>query len=119
MKKQEIINTLKEIKTKEKNSLLRFVASKALDYSNNPEDFFKDFISHGCASGMISGLIYYSDTHKFFDKYYEEIEDLRFIFEYTTGEEISIMGEDLKNALALFGFEQTVYNLARKLELDL
>jgi len=65
---------------------------------------------------MISSLIYYYDTHKFYDKHYNEIEELRTDLEDILGESITIKN-DLKNTLAWFGFEQTAYRLANDLRL--
>ena len=78
--------------------------------------FFDDLLGNGCASGMIGELIYYADTHAFYDRFYAEIEELRQEWEDSTGEPIKIKG-DLKNDLAWFGFEETVCQIARELDL--
>ena len=91
------------------NTIEYEVLQKSLDY-DNPKDFFTDLLEHGCVSGMVSGLIYYVNTHKFFDKHYEQIEKLRQDYEEHTGEPLKIE-YDLKNFLAWFAFEET----ARKL----
>jgi hypothetical protein len=67
---------------------------------------------------MISSLIYYSDTEKFFDTHYEEIMDLKTEFEESTGESMKIPHQ-LKNHLAWFGFEQTAYNLVSEIGLEI
>lgn len=80
---------------------------------------FTDLASSGCQSGTISSLIYYVDTRRFFDNFYDEIEILREEFEDNTGEPLQING-DLKNWLAWFAFEETAFQLARdELELEL
>ena len=40
------------------------------------EDFFSQVFSYGCVSGMISELVYYADTLKFFKKHREDINEL-------------------------------------------
>jgi hypothetical protein len=40
------------------------------------EEFFRDLARGGCISGMVGTLIYYTDTHKFFDSHYYEIMDI-------------------------------------------
>ena len=107
---------LEMIVEKEPQTLRAAVAREALKH-DNPAVFFSDLLNHGCVSGLVSSLIYYTDTHAFFDKYYEEIEDLRCECEEETGVQISIQ-HDLKNFLAWFAFEETVYRLAIKLELE-
>lgn len=100
------------------NSIRKEVALEALDHSyENPADFFQDLLQYGCACGMIGSLIYYVDTRNFYDKYYQEIEGLRWEFEENTGEPLQIKG-DLKNFYAWFGFEETAYQLANELELE-
>ncbi len=44
---------------------------------------------------MIGSLIYYKDTHSFYDKYYTEIEDIRWELE-AEGIEINITDQKLR-----------------------
>lgn len=60
----------------------------------------QDLLSYGCVSGMVPNLIYYSDTHRFFDRYYYKIEEIR--SEYGL---VIPHGADLKNYLAWTTFE--------------
>ena len=39
-------------------------------------DTVDDIVRHGCASGMVPALIYYSDTEPFFDRHADEIFDI-------------------------------------------
>jgi len=80
--------------------------------------FFRDLAQHGCISGMVGDLIYYTDTHAFYDRHYDEIERLREEIEDALGEPLKIQG-DLKNALAWFAFEQTAMNIASELEIEI
>lgn len=98
------------------SSLRAAVAREALDY-NDPATFFSDLLSHGCISGLVSSLIYYTDTHAFFDKHYDAIETLRDAYEDQLGEPLTIKG-DLKNTLAWFAFEQTAYDMAGELGIN-
>ena len=68
--------------------------------------WFSHLLRHGCASGMVPSLIYYSDTHSFFDRHYEEIGFLRQLCEDDFGEPLKVQ-HDLKNWLAWFAFEET------------
>ena len=114
-----ITNLLRDIVENEPCTIRACVAQEALDYSSEDiSAFFKDLLAHGCISGMVSSLIYYADTAKFFDRHYEEIEDLRFVYLESGGEPLRIEG-DLKNHLAWFGFEQAAERLVDELEIDL
>lgn len=109
--------TLEELKGD--NYLKDYVINYIVDNyeENSIKTFFSDLLSHGCVSGMISSLVYYTDTHKFYDEYYNEIEELRKEMEECLGESILVKG-DLKNFYAWFAFEETTRKLAAELELD-
>ncbi len=68
---------------------------------------------------MVSDLIYYHDTHAFYDKHYHEIEDLRKEFESSIKQPIIPTDLDLKNFLAWFAFEETARSIADRLALSL
>ncbi len=85
------------------------VAEEVLEHED-PKAFFKDLLQHGCISGMVGKLIYYKDTHAFYDNHYAEIEELREEYEESTGEPLKTPN-NLKNFLAWFAFEQVAYQL--------
>lgn len=85
---------LKTVVEKQSDTITQFVAKIALE-TESPKSFFNDLASHGCIFGMIGELVYYQDTHQFFDDFYEEIETLREHYEITIPQ-----GTDLKNYLA-------------------
>jgi len=103
---------LKQICKDNPDSIQAAVAQEALEY-DDPQSFFEDLQQHGCISGIVSSLIYYNDTHAFYDKHYEEIEELRTEYESSTGEPIQI-NNDLKNYLAWFAFEQVANELVNE-----
>lgn len=118
MTNNELKNKLEVMALASENSIKKYVATEALEYGENPEYFFNNILNYGCKTGMITGLIYYVDTHKFFDTHYDEIEELRTEYEQSTGCSVDIQDQDLKNTLAWFAFEQTAYNLALELKMD-
>lgn len=76
------------------------VARTLLD--QRPDDIaslMRDLAQGGCLSGLIGTMVYYADTHEFFDRHYEAIELLRQDTEANMGEPLRICG-DLKNTLA-------------------
>ncbi|PHS41580.1 MAG: hypothetical protein COA91_02055 [Robiginitomaculum sp.] len=109
-------SALQDIINSKPSSLQVAVASEALDHEDITS-FFSDLLQHGCISGMIGSLIYYIDTHKFFDKHYNEIEELRTEYQDNIGEPLQIKN-DLKNFLAWFDFEETAYQMALELGLE-
>lgn len=79
---------------------------------------------YGCVSGMISSLIYYDDTNKFYEDYKEEINSLLSDLIDGTGLSLNeLFGDKFdnedplvlecsnKNLLAWFGFEETANKL--------
>lgn len=121
---------LKTILKENPESLKSEVIEDALD-SENIETYFSDLLTHGCVSGMVGGLIYYSDTVKFYDKYEDEIENLldetrdqmgysnRFemIASLNGAENVGDMTQE-KNLLAWFAFEETARLIADEIGLE-
>ncbi len=103
----------------ETSSLKCAVAQEALDQEADYfHSFFSDLLTHGCVSGWIGSLVYYNQTHAFYDKHYDEIEELRIDYEENLGQPIKV-GSDYKNFMAWFAFEETAYQLANELGLDI
>ncbi len=93
------------------------VIKEALDY-DSPKEFFEDLLQHWCISWMVGSLIYYKDTHEFFERHYEEIEEIRAELEEQWLEIKIPSNSDLKNFLAWLGFEERARELYDELELD-
>ncbi len=108
---------------KGQNNLKDYVIDYIIEEAATPEEregFIKDLLSHGCVSGMVSGLIYYADTVKFADKFEEEIWDLANEQMESIGETDNILQffanlngsknvgsmDQFKNLLAWFAFEE-------------
>ncbi|KAA6475743.1 DUF7222 domain-containing protein [Bacillus swezeyi] len=77
---------------------------------NGGRKFAADVLTYGCVSVCVPNLVYYADTHKWFDKFYHEIMELVKKFEEMTGEKLHHTG-DLKNWYAWFSFEETTRKL--------
>lgn len=82
-------------------------AVKDIIEDNGGVEFAEEVLKYGCQSGIVTELINYNDTHRWFDTYYEEIMELKEHFEDMTGETLFHQG-DLKNWYAWFSFEETV-----------
>lgn len=116
MTNNELKNTLQTlIDNAYEDTLETEVAKKALE-SDDIARFFDQLLRLGCVSGYISSLVYYTDTHKFYDKHYDEIEDLRYEYE-DMGCPLHIKG-DLKNFYAWFAFEVTASRMAEELGIE-
>lgn len=85
------------------------------------QEAIDELMSHGCQSGMVSGLIYYTDTTKFFEEHKDEINALLKDTLWSTGLDTAELFGDKwdtddplcmdttnQNLLAWFGFEETV-----------
>lgn len=86
---------LKTIIDQKPNSLRAAVAKEALE-SDNAVAFFKDLAQYGCMFGAVSSLTYFYQTNAFFERYYDEIEELRIDVESLNGLPLQIKGT-LKN----------------------
>ena len=103
------------VKNNSEESIRWFVAQEALGHES-PSCFFVDLFNHGCQSGMASSLIYHSQTHQFYDAYYDEIEELR--HEYEAENSTPVIAGDLKNHYAWLAFEEVAWQLTVELELE-
>ena len=127
------LKNIKEIKRDTENKLIKRVCDYVIgewnDY-NDKKHIFTDVLYHGCQSGMVGFLIWYSDTTAFYKKYREEINELLYDVQASTGlygmkdlfgkrwdEEDPLAIEDYnQNLLAWFGFEETLRNIGLKFE---
>ncbi len=88
------------------------------------EQAIDELLQHGCQSGMVSVLIYYTDTAKFFEDHKKEINELLTEEMLATGLSIAELFRDKfdaddplcmdtnnQNLLAWFGFETAVDSL--------
>lgn len=130
---QLTLKNIKIIKRKADNELTKRVCDYVIDEWNDYNDkkhIFTDVLYHGCQSGMVGFLIWYSDTTAFYKKYIEEINTLLYNVQSSTGlygmkdlfgkkwdEEDPLAIEDYnQNLLAWFGFEETLRNIGLQFE---
>ena len=116
---------IKELKRNSDSPLTRRVCNYVIDrwgdYSNK-SNIFTDVLYHGCQSGIVGELIYYSDTVRFYKQYRSEINELLYNMMNGTGlyapsdlfgdkwdKEDPLAQDDYnQNLLAWFGFEETL-----------
>jgi hypothetical protein len=113
------LNTkLKKLKSsnKLKNYAIKYILD---DYKTDDEIkcFFSNLLNYGCQSGMISTLIYYNDTKKFYIKFLDEIHELIEELEDELGESIKVKG-NRSNFYSWLAFEETARNLSNEIGLD-
>ena len=116
------MKTLKEIAE-------NWLEEKAADGYESIEQAGNELLEHGCQSGMVSGLIYYHDTCKFYQDHKEEINSLLYDLLGSTGLSTSelfggkwekddplALEQYNQNLLAWFGFEETVSEIIEEEE---
>lgn len=95
--------------------------------------YLDDLMTGGCESGIVSELIYYTDTVKFYKKYKAEIKELlkdamansgvtscAELFGDKWDDSDPFCEEDNnQNLLAWFGYEETAYLLAGRAKIEL
>lgn len=109
-------------------SVTKYVLDEWDDY-DDPKNIVLDVIQHGCISGCVSGLVYYSDTVAYYEENKEAINDLLYeemdrcgiyvfseFFNYWEEDDPLALGEHNQNILAWFGFEWTMHNFAEEFE---
>lgn len=111
---------LKTIIDEETTASLRGdVAQSILDKGGDDEikSYISDVLQHGCVSGIVSDLIYYTDTKDFYISHMDEIEELKNEVEDSLGEPLGI-GTPMFNWLAWFAYEETTRKIADELGLE-
>lgn len=115
--KQTIENLINSLEGSIANLVLQDMFDKS-NYTNQTnkefvdslKNSFSDLLHYGSNNGSVARLIYYKDTHEFFDTHYDEIEKLR-MEAREHGLEIEIKG-DFQDFMARFGYETVARNLA-------
>lgn len=127
------INNIKALRRDSDNKLFRRVCSWVIEHWSEYSDktnIFKYVLYHGCVSGMVRELVWYSDTVRFYKKYNDDINELLKDLMDGTGlysmkelfgkdwddEDPLIIETHNKNLLAWFGFEETLRNVGREFE---
>lgn len=118
--------TIKNAETKLEKAVQIWANSDGEGYSDGAAGALHDLLYEGCQSGIVSGLIYYTDTVKFYKKHRGEITKLLTktldscgivsaaeLFGDKWEKEDPFAADDLnQNLLAWFGFEETARKLA-------
>jgi hypothetical protein len=127
-KNQEIKRLSQLAKTPLEKRIVSMIKYKLTGY-DNLESLLKDILYNGLQSGIVSDLIYYSDTLAFYKRYKKEIDTLLKDLINETGsnspadlfgnkwdkEDFFIEDTNNRNLLAWFGFEEKLRGLADKL----
>ena len=91
------------------------IALTHIDEYDDPTDYFTDIIEHGCINGIVPELIYTYQAAAFVRKHLEDIFDLY----NELKEELGSLDMELDvNNLAWLGFEETIRQIARDLEIE-
>ena len=80
------------------------------------QDVIADVLNHGCASGIVGALTYYSQTRKFFIDNMDEIFDLynEYVREFGEG-----LGFEIDfNSLSWFAFEEVTRQIANEMGIE-
>lgn len=91
------------------NTLLKEVIEELLDKIKDEGEeetklYIQDVLTYGCSSGIVTSLIYYTDTKKFFIKHMDEIFN---ILNESIQEKSRLLELDA-NKLAWFGYEWAI-----------
>lgn len=116
-KSTAVIRAMAENKT-ENSALEQEVLDTILAHSQDgytAKTWLEHLMQHGCISGMVGELIYYNDTHEFFDKHYDEITTMLEEYEEEYGSALQYNG-DMKNFYAWFAFEEVARKFYNQVE---
>ena len=124
---------IKELKRNSDSPMLKRVCNYVIDRWSDYNDkryIFTDVLRNGCCSGVVSELIYYYETVRFYKQYRQEINEMLYNIMNETGhyapyelfgdnwdkEDPFAQGDFNQNLLAWFGFEETLRNIGYNFE---
>lgn len=127
------LSNVKELKSNSSSPLFKRVCNYVIDRWSDYNDkkyIFTDVLHNGCCSGVVSELIYYYDTVRFYKQYRQEINEMLYNIMNETGlyapselfgdkwdKEDPLAQDDFnQNLLAWFGFEETLRNIGYNFE---
>lgn len=126
------VATLNVQAIEDKDGLMESVTNHILDKWDDyedPKDIVSEILEHGCISGCVSELIYYSDTVAYYEKNREAINDLLYetmdscgiynlpeLFSNWEKDDPLALGYYNQNILVWFGFEETLRKFAEEFE---
>ncbi len=93
--------------------------AKGMDSTGEALAYLQDVCQHGCISGTCDGLIYYSDTQKFYQKHNHEADEVLAEYESNTGEAYKFDGRDVQNTLAWMLYEETARKILDEVTPDM
>ena len=119
--------------SKLKKDVINILNRKVKSYDNNYKSLLKDILYNGLQSGIISELIYYSDTLKWYSKHKNEIKNMlrESMYNYGTNNPAELFGKNWdqddpfiedtsnKNLLAWFSFEESAREISDRLGYEL
>ena len=115
MVKRTVKGILNDKKKVTENKFEKWVIADCLSHGTNEdiESYIYNIRQHGCVSGAVSSLIYYTDTEKTFKRFYNEI------LEIIESEKIYCNFEKIDfntNDLTWLAYEIVINNLASWIE---
>lgn len=119
--------------SKLKKDVISILSRYSKRYDNNYKSLLKDILYNGLQSGVISELIYYSDTLKWYNKHKNIIKQMlrESMLSYGTNNPADLFGKNWdtddpfiedtpnQNLLAWFSFEETAREIADRLGYEL
>lgn len=127
------LSSIKKLKQSTDSPLTKRVCNYVINHWSDYDDkkhIFTDVLHHGCQSGIVGELVWYSDTVAFYKQYRKEINEL--LYEVMDGTGIynlpELFGKNWdkedplaadtynQNLLAWFGFEETLRNIGCQFE---
>ena len=107
-----------DLKRKEKRGSLIWDVLNIIQKEDNIKEYLENVLEHRCSSGFVTELIYYNQTEKWFKKHCIEIVEMVGELKSEYGN-IDFIKEFDYNHLAWLSFENTVYNIASTLGMDI
>ena len=101
---------LQKLLEENQGTITEFIINEALE-QEDIKAYFEDILKYGCKWWTVPSMIYTTDVHKFYDKFYNEIEDLRICLQDDWILWIESIDQDIKTYYSWLAYEHKVYEI--------
>ena len=101
---------LQKLLEENQGTITEFIINEALEHEDI-KVYFEDILKYGCQWGTVPSMIYTTDVHNFYDKFYNEIEDLKINLQDEWILPIELIDQDIKTYYSWLAYEHKAYEI--------
>ncbi|MCI5056814.1 MAG: hypothetical protein MRY83_11940 [Flavobacteriales bacterium] len=107
---------LTRISNESEEGIRKYIANDALNYDDNPKQFFTDIQDTNASTGIANYFIFHSDIENFYNTYKLEIHSTLKKYQATIGKPIVLKGYEYMSA-SYFALELIAEQMGKELQI--